>query len=112
MLFLNVIIQYFILRKHTCYLLNVKTSASEEHKKTYDKFKKLMENTDKELLRIYDEETSKAEILIQIFFDEKRNRGRFTYNINSEANKPFAEASLKNAKIFCTAIKQLIENKQ
>lgn len=91
--------------------LNIKTAPPEEHKKTYNEFKKIVFSgkIDKELLNIYDEETYKAETLLQIFFYEKRNRGRFTYNLNSEANKPFAETSLKNSKIFCIAIKNLIE---
>jgi uncharacterized protein (UPF0332 family) len=113
--FSNVISEsyYAIFYTAKAYLLflGIKTSAPEEHKKTYDEFKKLVESgkIDKELLKIYDEETYKAETLLQIFFFEKRNRGRFTYNISSEANKPFAEASLKNSKTFCTAIKNLIE---
>ncbi|MBI2004011.1 HEPN domain-containing protein [Candidatus Pacearchaeota archaeon] len=94
--------------------LGIKTKTPKEHKKTYEEFKKIIEskNLDKQLAEIYEEESSKAETLLKIFFDEKRNRGRFTYNINANANKPFAETSIKNARFFTSAIKYLIENKQ
>src|SRR3989344_420711 len=93
--------------------LGIKTEPPEEHKKTYDEFRKLVEarKIDKQLSAIYEEESNKAETLLRIFFDEKRNRGRFTYNVNANANKPFAEQSIKNARFFCSTIKYLIENK-
>jgi len=92
--------------------LNIGTSPPEEHKKTYEEFKKIVESRklDRQLAEIYEEESNKAENLLKIFFYEKRNRGRFTYNINANANKPFAEQSIKNAKSFCSTIKHLIEN--
>jgi len=92
--------------------LGIKTEPPEEHKKTYEEFKKIVESKrlDKQLAEIYEEETGKAEVLLKIFFDEKRNRGRFTYNVNANANKPFAEQSIKNAKFFCSTIKHLIES--
>ena len=94
--------------------LGIKTEAPKEHKKIYEKFKKIIEskNLDKQLAEIYEEESIKAETLLKIFFDEKRNRGRFTYNINANANKPFAEVSIKNARFFTATIKYLIEKKQ
>jgi len=94
--------------------LRIKTEPPEEHKKTYEEFKKIVESKrlDKQLAEIYEEESGKAETLLKIFFDEKRNRGRFTYNINANANKPFAEQSIKNAKFFCSTIKHLIENEE
>ncbi len=95
------------------YLLQqgVETSAPEEHKKTYDQFKKIVESKklDKQLAEIYEEESGKAEVLLRIFFEEKRNRGRFTYNVNANANKPFAEQSIKNAKFFLVKVKNLID---
>jgi uncharacterized protein (UPF0332 family) len=92
----------------------IKTEPPEEHKKTYEEFKKIVESKrlDKQLSEIYKEETNKAETLLKIFFDEKRNRGRFTYNVNANANKPFAEQSIKNAKTFCSTIRHLIENRE
>ena len=94
--------------------LGVKTEPPEEHKKTYEEFKKIVESRklDKQLAEIYEEETNKAETLLKIFLYEKRNRGRFTYNVNANANKPFAEQSIKNARFFCSTIKYMIENKQ
>jgi len=93
--------------------LNIKTEAPEEHKKTYEEFKKIIKSKklDQQLAQVYDEEADKAETLLRIFFEEKRNRGRFTYNVNANANKPFAEQSIRNAKFFASTIKYLIENK-
>ena len=93
--------------------LGIKTEPPEEHKKTYEEFRKIVESRkiDKQLSEIYEEESNKAETLLRIFFDEKRNRGKFTYNVNANANKPFAEQSIKNARFFASTIKHLIENK-
>lgn len=90
----------------------IETNAPEEHRKTYDEFKKIVDSMelDRQLAEIYEEESEKAELLLKIFFNEKRNRGRFTYNVNANANRPFAEQSIKNAKIFLSTIKNLIEN--
>src|SRR3989344_1092637 len=97
------------------YLLSqkIETDAPEEHRKTYEQFKNMVDSKrlDKQLYKIYEEESEKAKILLKIFFDEKRNRGRFTYNINANANRPFAEQSIKNARIFLSTIKNLMENK-
>lgn len=92
--------------------LGINTEAPEEHRKTYEEFKKIIysKKLNNQLAEIYEEETNKAETLLKIFFDEKKNRGRFTYNVNANANKPFAENSIKNAKIFCSTIKHLIDN--
>jgi len=106
---------YSIFYSAKAYLLSqgIETEAPEEHKKTYEEFKKLVESKklDKQLKEIYELESEKAEILLKIFFSEKRNRGRFTYNINANANLPFAEQSIKNARIFASAIKSILENK-
>ena len=91
--------------------LNIKTEAPEEHKKTYEEFKEIIKSKrlDTQLAEIYEKESDKAETLLKIFFDEKRNRGRFTYNINANANMPFAEQSIKNAKFFLSTIKHILE---
>jgi len=98
------------------YLLleGIKTKSPNEHKRTYNKFKKIVESKklDRELAKVYDEESEKAEVLLKIFFNEKKNRGRFTYNINANANLPFAQQSIKNARFFVSTIKHLIENKE
>jgi uncharacterized protein (UPF0332 family) len=78
----------------------IKTSAPEEHKKTYEEFKRLVDEkiVDRELLELYDDAIMKAESLLEIFHSEKKKRGHFTYNVQSEANKPYAEKSVANAK--------------
>lgn len=104
---------YSIFYTAKAYLLNkgINTRAPEEHKKTYEEFKKLVENNElsNELLKIYEDALDKADSLLKIFFDEKRNRGRFTYNINANANLPFAEQSIKNARIFVSTIKSILD---
>ena len=104
---------YSIFYSAKAYLLsqNIWTEAPEEHRKTYEEFKKLVESKklNKQLNEIYEVESEKAETLLKIFFSEKKNRGRFTYNINANANLPFAEQSIKNAIIFASAIKAILE---
>lgn len=92
--------------------LNIETYAPEEHRKTYEEFRNIVlsKRLDRQLTRVYDEEKDKATALLKIFFDEKRNRGRFTYNINADANKPFAEQSIKNAVFFVATIKYLLDS--
>jgi len=82
--------------------LGVKTEPPEEHKKTYEEFKKIVESRklDKQLAEIYEEETNKAETLLKIFLYEKRNRGRFTYNVNANANKAICRAINKECKVL------------
>lgn len=103
---------YAIFYATNSYLITkgVKTSPPEEHKKTYDYFLEFVKSGElnKELLEIYETESSKAESLLKIFFDEKRKRGIFTYNIKSEANIPFATESINNARKFVSAINSLI----
>ena len=104
---------YSIFYSAKAYLFSqgVKTEAPEEHRRTYEEFKKIVESKklDRQLKEIYELESEKAETLLNIFFSEKRNRGRFTYNLNANANLPFAEQSIKNAKIFVSTIKMLLE---
>lgn len=92
---------------------NIQTEAPEEHKKTYEEFKKIVESKqlNKKLNEIYEVESQKAEFLLKIFFDEKRARGRFTYNINANANLPFAKQSIENAIFFVSTIKFLLEER-
>jgi len=61
-----------------------------------------------QLLEIYEKETEKAEVLLKIFFSEKRKRGIFTYNVKSEANIPSAMESIENAKTFISSINEII----
>jgi len=101
----------FYTAKAYLYLKGIITQAPDEHQKTYDKFRTFIERgiLDNELLRIYENEISKAESLLRIFFLEKDKRGRFTYNIKSEANLPYAKESLGNARRFVSVIKAIIE---
>jgi len=94
------------------YLFNkkIKTHPPGEHQRTLKAFKNLVKEgiVDKELLNIYERELSKASTLLEIFQKEKEKRGYFTYNIQSEANIPFAQESLENARIFIASIKRLL----
>lgn len=89
----------------------IKTEAPEEHKKTYEEFKRLVLQgvVDKELLRIYEEILVKAETLLGIFRTEKKKRGTFTYKTLSQANLSPANESLENAKTFFKHIRKLCE---
>lgn len=95
------------------YLLRkgISTFPPEEHKKTYERFAALVRDgiVDRELLAIYDDAIVKAESLLNIFFHEKRKRGRFTYSIRSEANIPYANESIANARKFVSSLKAIIE---
>ena len=92
-------------------LKGIFTDAPEEHKKTYEEFLKLAKLgiLGRELFEIYKDAAVKAETLLDIFFSEKRKRGRFTYKVSSNANLPFAKESIENAKKFVSAIKSLTE---
>ena len=101
----------FYAAKSYLFLKGIITDAPDEHQKTYEKFKAFIDRgiLDNELLRIYENEISKAESLLNIFSIEKGERGRFTYNIKSEANLPYAKESIENAKRFVSVIKAIIE---
>ncbi|MFA5888124.1 MAG: hypothetical protein WC852_05440 [Candidatus Nanoarchaeia archaeon] len=88
----------------------IKTSPPEEHKKTFDAFKKFVDIgvLDAELLKIYEDAVIKADSLLDIFKLEKKKRGMFTYNLKSEANIPYAKESIENAKKFVANVKALI----
>ena len=87
----------------------IKTEAPEEHKKTYEEFKRLVIQgiVDRELLKIYEDIIVKAETLLGIFKVEKKKRGEFTYQKLSQANFEPANRSLENAKIFLKHIRKL-----
>lgn len=104
---------YAIFYSAKAYLISkrIKTIPPEEHKKTYKEFKMFVESgeLDKELLKIYDSEVEKAAVLLRIFKTEKNKRGRFTYDVNSNANIPYAKESIKNAINFVSLIKSILE---
>lgn len=90
---------------------NIKTSAPEIHKKTFEEFKINFVDTgilDVKLLKIYKKMVIRADELLEIFKDEKWKRGNFTYNTIPQANKEPAEDSLKNAKLFISNIIKVI----
>lgn len=104
---------YSIFYSAKAYLLSkgVKTSPPEEHRKTYEEFAKFVEIgvLSKELLDIYENAAIEAETLLNIFFLGKRNRGKFTYNINANANLPFAKDSIENAKKFTSILIAIVK---
>jgi uncharacterized protein (UPF0332 family) len=81
----------------------VETSDPFVHSKTYNAFKEIFIDTgvlDTSLLMIYKELIIRADVLLEIFKEEKRKRGDFTYNTIPQANRSPAETSIKNAKTF------------
>lgn len=99
---------YCIFYSAKTYLLikGIKTDAPEVHKKTFEEFKRFVNNgiINKELLMIYEDVLIKAENLLGIFKSEKKKRGEFTYQKIAQANKEPANQSLENAKIFFSNI--------
>ena len=83
-------------------LKGIKTEAPEEHKKTYNTFKKFVESgeLDVELLKIYNEALIRAEVLLGIFKEEKQKRGEFTYRTLPQANKEPTKKSVEHAQTF------------
>lgn len=114
--FNNVISQsyYSIFYCAKAYLVvrGIETKPPEEHKKTYEEFKKIVlsKQLDKELLEIYEDAMIKANTLLKIFKKEKWKRGHFTYHINASANMPVAKKSLENAKKFVSNIMKILES--
>jgi uncharacterized protein (UPF0332 family) len=95
-------------------LKGIKTSAPEEHKKTFEEFSKLVDKgtVDIELLTIYRNMLIKADTLLHIFELEKGKRGKFTYRRIAQANQDPAQESISNAKTFFNNIYRLCENKE
>jgi len=95
---------YSIFYGAKAYLLKKKIEvlAPEEHKKTFEAFKKFVENgeIDVELLTIYQEALIRADYLLGIFKEEKKKRGEFTYRTIPQANMPPAKESIDRAKTF------------
>lgn len=95
---------YAIFYMAKAYLLtkDTRTKLPEEHKRTYEEFKKLVEQglVDVELLKIYKQLMLRADTLLKIFQTEKNKRGTFTYRSLPQANEQPAKESLKNAQTF------------
>ena len=77
-------------------------SAPEEHRKTFDEFRKFAESgeLDVELLMIYHKALIRAEVLLGIFKEEKSKREEFTYRTIPQANREPARESIQHAKTF------------
>lgn len=88
---------------------NIYTSAPEEHKNTFEKFKELADlgEIDMELFRIYEALIIRADYLLGIFKIEKKKRGTFTYKKLPQANLKPAEDSKNNAEVFFKHMYQL-----
>lgn len=91
---------------------NIETKPPEEHKRTFEEFKKNFVNSgilDSELIRIYENLAVRADDLLSLFAHEKWKRGHFTYHTLSQANMQPARESLENAKKFIASIKKILE---
>ena len=90
----------------------INTKSPEEHRKTYEKFKKIFVDSgelDNKLLKIYDDLIVKADELLSLFAHEKWKRGHFTYKILAQANIEPAKESIQNTIKFLSNIKQVLE---
>lgn len=102
---------YSIFYMAKAYLLTkgIKTEAPEAHRKTYEEFKKLVEQgaIDVELLKIYQQLMMRADTLLKIFQTEKGKRGKFTYRTLPQANAEPAKESITNAETFFKHVNEL-----
>lgn len=90
----------------------IETTLPDVHKKTLDAFKEHFVDTgvlDIKLLEIYKKLVIRANELLGIFKSEKKKRGDFTYNTIPQANKEPADDSIRNAKLFVSNIRKVIE---
>lgn len=104
---------YCIFYSAKAYLLKkgIRTEMPDEHKKTFEEFKKLVEAgiIDSELLILYEKLMVRADMLLGIFKNERKKRGEFTYQKLPQANLEPASESLENAKTFFKHIYNLCE---
>lgn len=92
----------------------METKSPEVHKRTFESFKEEFIDSgvlDVELLNIYKKMIIRADVLLQIFKDEKWKRGHYTYHTIPQANKEPAEESIENAKVFLGNIMKVVERK-
>lgn len=89
----------------------IKTEFPNEHMKTFDEFKKFIDDgiLDVELLNIYEQLLLRAETLLSIFHEEKGKRTKYTYKKLPQANKEPAEESMKNSRVFFKHINKILE---
>ena len=104
---------YCIFYSAKAYLLKkgIKVSPPEEHRKTYEAFKSMVDKgeLDVELLMLYEKVLIKADKLLDIFRIEKKKRGDFTYSKLAQANKEPAEESIEHAREFFRHVYGLCE---
>ncbi|MBU4502498.1 MAG: hypothetical protein KKA79_07915 [Nanoarchaeota archaeon] len=88
------------------------TKAPEEHRKTFEEFKKFVEKgeIDLELLKIYKKLLVRADTLLGIFSREKKKRGHFTYKTLPQSNKEPAKESIERARTFFKHIYNLTQS--
>jgi len=89
----------------------ITTSSPSIHKTTLDAFKSHLVDTgilDIQLLEIYNKLVIRADELLEIFKEEKGKRGQFTYSTIPQTNQEPAEDSIKNALVFVTHIRKMI----
>jgi len=95
------------------YLLSkeIEISSPKEHQKVYNKFSGLVRGgtIQEDLLKIYDKEILKAEVLLEILKDELGKRTNFTYKTLPQANRQPAIESVQNATRFYKIINALIK---
>lgn len=88
---------------------NISTSPPHEHAKILDNLKLSTKEgiLDSELLKVYEEESIRAETIISIYQKEKRKRGKFTYQKLPQSNKQPVKESIKNANLFRKTIAKI-----
>lgn len=85
------------------------------HKRTYEEFKKNFVDTgilDVELLKIYKTMIVRADELLFLLERERKKRGQFTYHTIAQANIPYAEESIRNARKFVENIVEVMKTKE
>ena len=104
---------YSIFYATKSYLLTkgVKTVSPDEHKKTYEEFRMLVDSgiVDYELLKIYIDVLTKADALLRIFRVEKEKRTQYTYKKLPQSNRNSALESLEHARKFLNHISDLLK---
>lgn len=105
---------YSIFYAARAYLISKGIKLSSEqgvHQQVYFQFKRIIieEPSGKEMLELYEGIKTKAEVLLDIFSDEKRKRKMFTYETISQANRSPAEESIKNASTFFSHILEFVK---
>ena len=101
----------FYIAKALLLTKNIRTKPPEVHKKTYDEFERHFVDTgllDVELLKMYQTMMVRADELLSLFRTERKKRGHFTYQTLAQANVPYAEESVRNARKFLENIMEVI----